>query len=438
VARLDKYAGIEKGYEPVTELMKARTLERIKKNPKLLGPFKGEIEQDLANYDTLMKGMDELLKKSGLAGWEKPARALKKQLAAYNDWLRKDMLPRARSDSKLPPAIYSDNLKQFGVDIPAEALVSKALTAFAEMKSEAQVLAKLIAEQRGWKNTDYRFVMQELKKEQIPADKVLATYEQRLAAIEDMVRKHDVVSLPDRKANIKLATEAETAQQPAPHMRPPRLVGNTGEFGVFVLPASLPPDPSGKQLRYDDFSHDAGTWSLTAHEARPGHEMQFAAMVEAGVSTARAVFAFNSVNVEGWALYTEAEMKPYFPLEGQLFGLQFRMLRAARAFLDPMVNMGRITPADVKDFLMDEVAQSEAMATQEMERYTFRAPGQATSYFYGYQRLMEVRQRAEVALRDKFDRHAFHDFVLAQGLIPPALLEKAVMEEFVPAARAKP
>jgi uncharacterized protein (DUF885 family) len=83
---------------------------------------------------------------------------------------------------------------------------------------------------------------------------------------------------------------------------------------------------------------------------------------------------------------------------------------------------------------MRDVGLSEGMATQEMQRYIFRAPGQATSYFYGYQRLMETRQAAEVALRKKFDRQAFNDFVLAQGMLPPALLRKAVMEDFVPAA----
>ena len=163
--------------------------------------------------------------------------------------------------------------------------------------------------------------------------------------------------------------------------------------------------------------------------------MQFAAMIESGVSTARAVYAFNSVNVEGWALYAEAIVKPQFPLDGQLIGLQHRLLRATRAFMDPMVNLGLITPDEVREFLMTEVVMSEAMAKQEVDRYTFRAPGQATSYFYGYQRLMETRQRAELALRDRFDDKAFHDFVLAQGLVPPGLLFQAVMEEFVPSQR---
>ena len=67
-----------------------------------------------------------------------------------------------------------------------------------------------------------------------------------------------------------------------------------------------------------------------------------------------------------------------------------------------------------------------------MERYTYRAPGQANSYFYGYTKLMELRTDTEAALGPKFNQQRYHDFLLAQGLLPPDLLRKAVMEEFVP------
>ena len=56
----------------------------------------------------------------------------------------------------------------------------------------------------------------------------------------------------------------------------------------------------GRLRKIDDFTHAAASWTLTAHEARPGHELQFARMIEAGVSIPRAVFAFNSANVEGF------------------------------------------------------------------------------------------------------------------------------------------
>jgi uncharacterized protein (DUF885 family) len=220
-------------------------------------------------------------------------------------------------------------------------------------------------------------------------------------------------------------------------MSPPRLIGNTGEYGEFVLPLATPGREGAADLKTDDFTFDAATWTLIAHEARPGHELQFSAMIEQGVSIARAVFAFNSVNVEGWGLYSEAEMKPYFPLDGQLVGLQYRLLRAARAFLDPMVNLGQVTPEQVREVLLKDVVLSEGLAKEEVDRFTYRAPGQATSYFFGYQAMLATRERAQLALGSAFDRKRFHDFVLSEGLLPPELLEKAVLEQFVPAEKAR-
>ena len=435
LVRLQKYAGITKGYRPITVLANERLHERLKAKPHLLGPYKGEVEQAINNGPTLIKGMRELLAKSDLAGWEPIFATLETQLVAYNGQLKSDVLPRARADNRLPPEVYADNLRRRGVDISPQEIIARALISFAEIRNQMNITAGQIARERSLPDSDYRAVLAVLKKEQLPADQVMPMYKERLAQLEAAVRAQHIVTLPERKASIRLASAAENAQSPAPHMSPPRLIGNTGEYGEFVLTTGMAPDAAGKSLAFDDFSHQAVTWSVTAHEARPGHELQFAKMIETGVSTARAVFAYNSVNVEGWALYAEAEMQPYEPLDGQLFTLQSRLLRAARAFLDPMVNLGQITPEGVKSFLVDEVGYSEGMATQEMQRYTFRSPGQATSYFYGYQRLMETREAAEVALRKKFDRQAFNDFVLAQGLVPPELLRKAVMEEFVPAQR---
>ena len=435
VARLEKYAGLAKGYRPITELAMERLRERQAADKKLLGPYKGEVEQALNDSPLLLQGIKDLLVKCGVKGWEPAYAALERQMAAYDAQVRATILPLARTDHRLPPEVYADRLRQIGVDIEPRELIAKALTSFAEMRNQITITAALVAREHKLADADYRAVIKALKQQQIPVGQVMPLYAERLTQIEAAVREHHIVSLPQRPALIRLATPAENARQPAPHMNPPRLIGNTGEYGEFVLTTGLPPDANGKTLVFDDFTHQAGSWTLTAHEARPGHELQFAKMLETGVSTARAVFAFNSVNAEGWALYAEAEMQPYEPLDGQLFALQARMQRAARAFLDPMVNLGEISPAGVVSFLMEEVGLSEGMATQEMQRYTFRDPGQATSYFYGYQRLMETRQAAEVALRHKFNRQAFNDFILAQGLVPPALLRKAVMEEFVPAQR---
>jgi uncharacterized protein (DUF885 family) len=295
-----------------------------------------------------------------------------------------------------------------------------------------QTVAARVAKANGFTSTDYREVIRALKKKQIPDDAVLAHYHARLAQIENVIRTQRLVTLPSRPARIRLGTPAENAQQPAPHMMPPRLLGNTGEQGEFVLPLSV---PGAKEQKYDDFNYDAASWTLTAHEARPGHELQFSTMVEKGVSVARAIFAFNSVNVEGWGLYSEAMTLPYMPDDGKLVSLQLRLQRAARAFVDPELQAGKWTPDSAREFLQKEVGLSPAFATEEVDRFTFRMPAQATAYFYGYTKLMDLRGAAERALGDRFTPLAFHDAILAQGLLPPDLLRKAVLDALGAAER---
>ncbi len=87
--------------------------------------------------------------------------------------------------------------------------------------------------------------------------------------------------------------------------------------------------------------------------------------------------------------------------------------------------------------LTQDVVFSVPFANQEVERYTFRSPGQATSYFYGYTRLLELRKETEEALGAKFNAQRFHDFILAQGLLPPGLMKKAVDDHFIPGEKAR-
>ncbi len=431
VVRLKKYTGVETGYKPLTDLLKQRTLEQIAK-PGMIYPSKMEIETELGRNKNFVDGIAALFTKYKLTGWEEPYAKLKTQLADYDAWVKSTIVPKARTDFREPPEEYALDFENYGIDIPPAQIAAMAHKAFTEYQAEMAPLASQIAKQKGYKSSDYRDVIKELKKTQLTGDAILPFYENRLHEIEKIIRDQNLVTLPGRPAIIRLATAAETSQQPAPHMTPPPFLHNTGQRGEFVLPLNIPSATGGEEEKYDDFTFDAVAWTLTAHEARPGHELQFDSMVEHGVSQARALFAFNSTNVEGWGLYAEYITKPFMPLEGQLMSLDLRLLRAARAFLDPELQMGKVTPEQAYKVLEDDVVLSHAFATEEVERFTFRSPGQANSYFYGYTKLLELRKDTEKALGKKFDQKKFHDFILAQGLLPPDLMRKAVMEDFIP------
>jgi uncharacterized protein (DUF885 family) len=431
LVRLKKYAGLVPETTPVTQLAEQYVRSRLSVKG-LAGPFKDEVERDLANNKTYVEGLGQLFQKYKIAGYEEPYGTLKQQLAAYDDFVRAEILPRARADFRLPPELYAYSLEQVGVDMPIDELVRRAEVSFREIQNEMQAMAPLVAREKGFKDTDYRSVLRELKKQQVTGEAILPLYQQRVKDMEEIIRRERIVSLPERPMTVRLASAAESVSTPAPNMHPPRLIGNTGERGEFVLPLRIPGQNGGESLALDDFTSEAVSWTLTAHEGRPGHELQFSALVEKGVSKARAIFAFNSVNAEGWALYAEAEMKPYLPLDGQLGALQMRLQRAARAILDPGLQRGTITREEATRVLREDVGISEGLALQEVQRYTFLSPGQATAYFCGYQRLMELRAEVERILGPKFDRLKYHDFLLAQGLLPPALLRQAVFEEFIP------
>ncbi|HYS08736.1 MAG TPA: DUF885 domain-containing protein [Myxococcales bacterium] len=424
LVRVRKYAGIEQGYKPVVELAQAETREGLRKG--LLPPSRIEVENDLQTGQFLIDGIDKLFTEYKIEGAEQHVATLHRQLEDYLKFVRIEVLPKAREDFRLPRELYEFQLRQVGVDITGEELAQRAHKGFEQIQGEMQQVAARVAKERGFPDPDYRAVIRELKKNQIPDAQVLDFYKGRLAQLEQIIREHKLVTLPSRPARIRIGTPAENAQQPAPHMQPPRLIGNTGEQGEFVLPLSMP----GKvEQKYDDFNFDAAAWTLTAHEARPGHELQFASMVERGVSLARAVFAFNSVNAEGWGLYAEAITLPYMPDDGKLISLQLRLQRAARAFLDPELQMGKWTPESARELLQKEVGLSVAFATQEVDRYTFRAPAQATAYYYGYLRILDLREAAEKKLGSRFEPLGFHDTILAQGLLPPDLMKKAVLEQ---------
>ena len=428
LVRLRKYNGSEDGFTPMTELAKARSSERFEV-AGLLGPYRGELETDLADAQRYVAGVKEMFERAELQGWEEEFATLEFQLADYAEWLSQEMLPRTRPDNQLPAEVYANNLKNYGVRATPEELIAEALYSYQFIRSEMKALARRIAERRGWDDKRLVPVIRQLKKEQISQDEILAVYDDRLAQLEEIIRREDIITLPERDAVIRLATEAESAAIPASFMSPPQLINNTGQYGEFVLVQSNP--AMGEDAVMDDWSHDAMTWALTVHEARPGHELQFASLVENGTSLARAMFAFNSANVEGWGLYAEAIMHEYLPEEAQLFSLFARQMRAARMFMDPMINTGQLTPEQAVDFMVEQISLSLPMASSEADRYSFRAPGQATSYYFGYMNLMGLRSEIEIMLGDEFNQREFHDFILEQGLLPPEMLRDAVLERFV-------
>ncbi len=178
--------------------------------------------------------------------------------------------------------------------------------------------------------------------------------------------------------------------------------------------------------------------SLTAHEAAPGHHTQISLARElTDLPAFRGTFYPHAFG-EGWGLYSErlGEEMGIYHTPYQRFGrLTYEMWRACRLVVDTgMHSMGWSRQRSL-DYLAANTALSTHEIRTEVDRY-IGWPGQALAYKIGELKIVELRQRAEAALGDRFDIRAFHDAVLANGGVTLPVLEQQI-DEYIAAAQAQ-
>ncbi|MGZ3719561.1 MAG: DUF885 domain-containing protein [Bdellovibrionota bacterium] len=419
VERFHHYVQGDEGHPPLLVSFQNRAMaDELRFTKKRLMPLKAEVEQYLAESPAYLKGVREILAKTAHPGWESDYEAFTAQAKSFDDYMRGHVLPLARKDFKLPKEIYAHELRMRGIEESPEELIRSAHASYKEVYKEFRSTAQEVAKEQHWKTTDPAKVIRELKKRQVlKPEEVKPLYEQAENSLEEIIRRENLVTLPKTPLRIRVAGEAESLANPVPHLTEPPLVGNKGERPEFVVPSFA----SGKAA-LDDFSYQAAALVLTAHEGRPGHDLQFSSMLDNGTSMIRARYAFNNANVEGWGLYAEEMMLPYLPKTAQLVALQMRLVRVARAFFDPEVQLGKIRPQDVTRFLTRELGISDRLAALELRRYQYDDPGQAPAYFYGLQRMESAKRRVASSQGRRFSDQCFHDGVLSLGMMPVGLI----------------
>jgi uncharacterized protein (DUF885 family) len=168
--------------------------------------------------------------------------------------------------------------------------------------------------------------------------------------------------------------------------------------------------------------------TLAYHETIPGHHTQIAIAQQLDLPSFRRGADFTTY-VEGWALYAEhlvSEMgiyedDPY----GNLGRLQAEAYRAARLVVDTGLHSKRWTFDQAVKFMLENTGMPEFILQSEVSRY-ISLPGQATAYYIGYTRIMELRQKAMDELGDRFDLKEFHNLLLGNGAMPLGTLEQVV------------
>lgn len=197
--------------------------------------------------------------------------------------------------------------------------------------------------------------------------------------------------------------------------------------GRYVPPAAQSGEPGWYWVNtFDLASRPLYTLpALTLHEAVPGHHLQHALALEQGEQPPFRRHSYISAYGEGWALYAEElghEMGIYRTPHERFGQLSYAMWRACRLVVDTGLHAFGWSRDRAIELLTDHTALGANNIRNEVDRYIVW-PGQALAYKVGQLELLRQRNRASLALGDRFDVRAFHDVVLGSGALPLPVLE---------------
>jgi len=184
-----------------------------------------------------------------------------------------------------------------------------------------------------------------------------------------------------------------------------------------------------------------GIATLVLHEAFPGHHLQGAylqgdryptfrkVMEDRAYSLAPSRFPINTAYAEGWALYSETlgYQLGLFDDPMSRFGhLNAMIFRACRLVVDTGLHAFGWSRERAIEYMLEHTARTRDNIEREVNRY-ITWPGQALGYKIGQLKISELRQRAEMQLKDNFDIKDFHEVIL-ESAGPLSIVEKRVDE----------
>jgi hypothetical protein len=235
-----------------------------------------------------------------------------------------------------------------------------------------------------------------------------------LEAIE-YVEKHDLITVPE------LAKHVWRMNMTPPELQPRNPFITGGEVLRMAFPTFDLSHEDKLMIMRSNNVHTSR--AIVHHELIPGHHLQ--AFMNRRHRTYRGSLFRTDFWREGWALYWEILLYnldfPRSP-EDRIGMLFWRIHRCARIIFALSFHLGKMTPEEAIDFLVDRVGHERFSAIGEVRRPLERdRPLQPLSYMIGALQYMAMRR--ELVESGRMTDRQFHDAVLQNNYMPVTMLK---------------
>jgi uncharacterized protein (DUF885 family) len=237
----------------------------------------------------------------------------------------------------------------------------------------------------------------------------------------EYLEKHDLITVP------MIARETWTMQMMSPQRQLVNPFFTGGEtISVSYPVSSMSHDQKLQSMRGNNIHFARAT---VFHELIPGHELQ--AFIYARNHTERRPFSTPFWG-EGWAVYWEMLLyqRGYQATpENRMGALFWRLHRCARIVFSLSFHLGKWTPRQCIDYLVDQVGHERDNATAEVRRsfMTTYGPLYQAAYLLGALQFRELH--TELVESGKMSERAFHDAILQESSMPIAMVRAALTKQ---------
>lgn len=360
------------------------------------------------------------------------------ELKSFQQWLEKDLKPRAHGDFRIGADNYRRKLLyDEAVDIPLDRLLEIGM---ANLRQNQQAFKDTAAKIDSTKTPQQ--ILEQLEKDHPAPDKLLQTFRDTLGGLKNFLEERHIVKVPSQVLPIvqetppfQRALTFASMDTPGPYEK----VAKEAFFNVTLPESSWTP----QQVEEHMAGFNRGTIISTAvHEVYPGHYIQFL-WVPYAPSKVRKLLGCGS-NAEGWAHYTEQMMldEGYGRSSGvgvdqdqaflklRLGQLQDALLRNARFIVGIQMHTGKMTFDQGVAFFEKEGYQSHMNGLRETKRGT--SDPTYLVYTLGKLEILKLREDYKQKMGDKFSLEDFHNQFLHQGFPPVKLIRKQMMGDESP------
>ncbi len=333
-------------------------------------------------------------------------------IKSYIAHLDTELAPKARASFRLGAEKFARKIRlDDGLDVTVEKLLDIGLREMNRLQEEFRKAAGRV------EPGDAVEVWKRVKERQFAPGGIVETATKQVQELAEFLRRRDLVTVPTGERVIVAPTPEFCRWTFASMWTPGPFETRLSKAYYYVTDA----DPAWAPERQQDHLRDLNEprlWSVSIHEAYPGHFLHFQHLRHVESKARRSLMLASVATVEGWAHYAEQMMieagfgksDPAIRL-GQLAE---SLVRLARLVVAIRLHAEDMSVEQGVRFFRDEAFLEEGSARREAERGTFD-PGYG-AYAAGKLMLLKLRSDYKAEQGEKFSLKTFHDTFLHNGV----------------------